>query len=148
MTTDQARRWIVLASLAMTGGAFAFFLLAPLAGYPLEFRQALRIFQIVFPVFFGYLGSATHFVFKAPARPKIVPNPALFGILVRGPLFIFAIASVIALIAFGWSNRRAAPPGTGMGIEDLATVISGALGLLAVTTGVVTAYLFAVDRKH
>jgi hypothetical protein len=64
MTTDEARRWIVLASLTITGAVFVFFLLAPVSGYPLEIAQAQGIFQIVLPVFLGYLGSATHFVFK------------------------------------------------------------------------------------
>jgi len=37
-------------------------------------------------------------------------------------------------------------PGSGMSVDNLATAISVSLALLAVTTGVIVSYLFAVDR--
>jgi hypothetical protein len=64
------------------------------------------------------------------------------GLLVKGPLIIYLIAVVASFAAFGYANRASAAPGTGMSVDNLATALSLALGVLAVTTGIITSYLF------
>ena len=67
MGVRTIREWLVLSSLLLTGTGlvfFVFFSLAPALGFPLEYRQSLRVLEIIFPVFAGYLGSTTLFVFK------------------------------------------------------------------------------------
>jgi hypothetical protein len=148
MTVDQARRWIVTASLLATGATFVFFAVAPVAGYPLTWDQGKRVFEIVLPVFLGYLGSATHFLFHRRRSHNDVTlddRSGLVGLLVRGPLAIFGLAVVAVLFAFGLGNRLSAPPGSGMSLDTLAWLLTGLTGLLAVTTNVAVAYLFSIE---
>jgi hypothetical protein len=70
MTVDGARRWIIITSLVVTGLAFAFLVAAPPLGYPLGWDQSQRIIEILLPVFLGYLGTATHFVFHTGNQDK------------------------------------------------------------------------------
>ena len=67
-------------------------------------------------------------------------------LLIRGAVLIFALVCVCAIGVFGYSNRIQAPVGSGMGIDTLSSLLSAALGLLAVTTGVASAYLFATGE--
>jgi hypothetical protein len=144
MTLDRGRAWIIKASLVLAGTHLAFFVLAPATGYPLTFSEAMRLVQIVIPVFFAYVGSATHFLFK-PAQNggRRVAAPALLALLVKWPLVLFGLVSVVALVAFGVSNRPGGPRGGGMELNTLAAIISATLGLLAITTNVIVQYLFA-----
>ncbi len=151
MDTDNARSWVINASLLITAANFVFFFVAPAVGFPLTFDQAARLLEIVIPVFLGYLGSATHFLFR-PYRPRAhrapVHSSKLLGILVRGPVVVFGIATLAAIFAFGFSNRKSAPPGVGMGIDDLAGALAASLGLLAVTTSVAVSYLFSRESME
>jgi uncharacterized membrane protein required for colicin V production len=144
MNTHGIRRWLIIASLTITTAEFVFFLIAPMAGYPLTFAQAIRLLEIVLPVFLGYLGSAARFVFPQTSAPDPIRRaaPSLASLLVRGPIIVFSLASIAALIAFGHSNRIDAPVGAGMDIDTLAGILSVALGLLAVTTNVAVSYFF------
>lgn len=154
MTVNSARKWLILGSLIITAGHFVFFLVAPAVGYPLEYEHAIRLLQISIPIFFGYLGSASRFVFHSGRQREEenarVSNP-LMGMLIRGPFIVFGVASVASLFAFGFSNRVGATPGIGMNIDTLATSITTILGLLAVTTNVAVSALFAAgapdDRR-
>jgi hypothetical protein len=67
--------------------------------------------------------------------------------LVKGPIMIYGCAVVAAFSAFGFSNRAGAIVGTGMSVDNLATALSISLGVLAATTGVLVAYLFAVNQS-
>jgi hypothetical protein len=118
----------------------------PVLGYPLRYSQAQTLLEIIFPVFLGYLGAATQFVFQRTPSPdgRIAARP-MMGLLVRGPIFLFCTAVIAAAAAFGYSNRAAAAPGVGMSMEVLTGTITAALGLLAVTTNVVVAYLLSVE---
>src|SRR5262249_9229487 len=58
MNQNTARTWLVNVSLVVTGAFVIFMTLGPAIGYPLEFQQALRLTEVVIPVFLGYLGSA------------------------------------------------------------------------------------------
>jgi hypothetical protein len=100
----------------------------------------------VTPVFLGYLGSASHFVFMIPP-PSVPANNQFLGLLVKGPIVIYACAVVAALGTFGYSNRTGAPIGSGMSVGELSIAISIALGILAATTGVIISYLFVVNQS-
>ena len=123
-----------------------FLLVAPAFGYPLEYPRNLELLQIISPVFFGYLGSAAHFIFQTPTPVVPVINQFL-GPLVKGPLAIYVAVVASALATFGYSNRPGAAIGAGMSPENLATALSIALGLLAVTTGIITSYLFVAPNR-
>jgi len=152
MTADEARRWLIKATLLLTGATFVFLLMAPVVGYRLAWKDAIRVFEIVLPVFLGYLGTAAQFVFQNMAGKEnsgiaaTQTNPFL-SLLVRGPIWLFGLVIATALVAFGVSNSASAAAGTGMSADALAGVITAALGLLNVTTQVAVSYLFSLDAK-
>lgn len=145
MSQEQARIWIILASLAITCALMLFFFVAPTVGYPLESKQALQLLELVLPLFLGYLGAASHFLFRSDrgTRPRHMRRQQL-ALLVRGPVLVFAFVVVGLLFAFGWSNRSAAAAGVGMSYDTLSGSLSAALGLLAATTSVMVSYLFSI----
>lgn len=150
MQPNQARTWLVTMSLVITSALFVFFILAPAFDYPLQFRQARALLEILLPVFLGYLGSAAHFLFRIDDAPEVVRDvrsPVLLALLLKGPIAVFTIAVVSALIGFGVSNRSGQNDGTGMSLQDLSGLLALALGLLTVTTGVISAYLFPAGMK-
>ena len=147
MSIDEARKWLILSSLIITGVQIIFLFSAPAFNFPLNYPKNLDLLQIISPVFLGYLGSASHFIFQNPAPPVPVQNQFL-GLLVKGPIAIYAIAIIAAFASFGYSNRVGAPIGSGMSVDNLATALSAALGILAVTTGVITSYLFVAPKKE
>jgi hypothetical protein len=146
MTRQQARLWIVKHSLIVTIVTFVFFALAPPLGYPLTFDQAIRIMEITTPVFLGYMGAAAQFLVKGwdseepPAAKR--EQGQLLHMLVKGPIVAFVVAGIAAVLAFYLSNRPTAQFGDGMSVDTLALFMSGALGLLTVTTNIIVAYLF------
>lgn len=146
MTADQARRWLILASLYATGAQAAFLLVAPIIGIPIEFDKSLGLLQIVAPVFVGYLGSAAHFVFMSPP-PEVPVQVQFLDIIVKGPIFVYVLIVAAAFIGFTYSNRTGALIGGGMSLEALSAALTIALGLLSSSTAVVVSYLFAVSNR-
>jgi hypothetical protein len=147
MSMYQARKWMIVASLALAALAFGFFILGPVLGYPLRYSQAQSLLQIVLPVFLGYLGAATQFVFqKEPPSGDTVTPPPMMELLIKGPISLFGLMMAVAILAFGYSNRIAAQPGEGMNVEQLSAVVTAAMGLLAVTTNLIVSYLFAIEK--
>ena len=146
MTVEGARKWLVVSSLSVTGLIFVFFLFAPAIGFPVIFSQSLGILEVVLPVFLGYLVSAATFVFRSNTVPDELvfrrDASSLVGLLIRGPLVVFAAALVALIAAFGVTNSPSASPGSGMSVDQLTAGISVILGLLAVTTNVAVSYLF------
>lgn len=145
MSIESARTWLVKASLTFTAATFVFFFIAPALNYPLRYDQSFRLLQVVFPVFAAYLGSATYYLFNqsAEGHEAVLPgNSKLLGLLVKGPLIVFAIAMIAAIVAFGSSNRFGAVD-EGMSVDTLSLALSLALGLLTVTTNAIAAYIFA-----
>ena len=152
MTTHVARKWLIYASLGTTATAFVFFIIAPVLRFPLTFEQSIRILEIVLPVFLGYLGTATHFVLRGsqtPRRESILPRGKgeLLALLVRGPVIVFVIATISAIVAFGVSNSTSASPGSGMSVDTLAVILTAALGLLTVSTNLLVASLFPSGER-
>ena len=150
MNADKARIWLIRWSLITTVSTFVFFVLAPVFGYPLKFSQAINILQIILPVFVGYVGSATQFVFRrqqglAVINPSVAP---FIGLLVKGPVVGFAIMIGAACVAFGSANRHDALAGEGMSVDALAGVVTLALALLTVSTNAIVGYLFSVETEQ
>jgi len=149
MSVNSARRWLILFSLVACAISFVFLLLAPALGYPLDFPQALRVLELITPVFFGYLGAATHFVFtqKSPGNMRVRRDGGLFVLIVKGPVIVFSLAMAVIFLAFWIGNRPSATSGTGMSVDVLSASITAALALLAASTNVVVSYLFAQDTS-
>jgi hypothetical protein len=144
----QAQKSVVIASLAIVGSQILFFPVAPAIGYPLEYDQAISVLQITLPVFLGYLGVATQFVFRQPTpKPAVINLPELLPYLLWGPLAIFALASLAAIVAFGVTNGARATPGSGMTVPQLSGAVTVCLSLLTVTTNTIVSYLFAQEAK-
>lgn len=148
-----ARKWIIVSSFIISTATFVFFIAAPALDFPLLYDQSWRLLQIIFPVFLGYLANATHFVFSTPRAQTgdeaeraahVGRHSELAALLIRWPMIIYAVLVVVAIAAFGYTNRRNAVVGTGMSVELLATTLSLLLGLLAATTNVAVSYLFSV----
>jgi len=156
MTVEGARKWLILASLLVTVTVFVFFLIAPVTGFPFTFDQSLRLLEIVLPVFLAYLSSAASFVFSSSSAVDDLvfrrAKSSLVSLLIKGPIMVFAVAMAAIIFAFGFSNRPAAPAGSGISINQLAAGISIILGMLVVTTNVAVNYLFGggahVARKR
>ena len=151
MTVENARTWLILASLLITGGCFLFFILAPVFSYPISSDQSVRILQIIIPVFIGYLGSATYFVFNNQTSSENLTfqgNSLQVKLLIKGPVYLFCVGLVAILIVFWKGNSANASPGDGMAIDGLATWVAVLLSILTVTTNVIVAYLFSKGSSN
>ena len=146
MKADSARMWIICGSLVITGLQCLFLLIAPAFGFPLPFPKNLDVLQSAGPVFLGYLGASSHYIFRESAKETFVRSKFL-GPIVIGPLLIYLLLVSAVLVAFGYSNRVGAALGGGMSFDNLNRSLSIILGLLAVTTGVITSYLFAAETN-
>jgi hypothetical protein len=150
MTILKAQMFIIVSSLAATGLLLIFYIIAPILGYPLEYDQSIRLIQINTPVFLGYMGSATQFLFTGNTdRARLIDKglESLLRVLVIGPIIVFAAATAACLIAFGITNRQSAASGTGMTVENLSVLLTAVLALLAVTTSVIVSYLFSTASE-
>ena len=146
MNDQHARRLLINSSLAISALAFVFFILAPPLGFPLTYEQAVRILEIILPVFLGYIGSATSFLLS-PSRsaPAVYDDERrqFMSTLLLGPVVVFLFVLVAILASFGISNGSHGRPGEGMSIDTLAGAISAALGFVAVATNLIAGKLFA-----
>jgi hypothetical protein len=149
MNVDAARLWIVLASLLVCGFSLAFFLIAPATPYPLDWPQSFRLIEIITPVFLGYLAMATRHAFSPNSRKanskRISP---VLVVLVKGPMFLFALIGVALTIAFGIANSALLKDTRGMSVDMLAAGFAALLGILAITTNVVVEHLFSMPHDH
>ena len=71
----------------------------------------------------------------------------MLGLLVRGPLWVFGIAAIAIVFAFGFTNRAGAAAGSGMSVDALAGSFTAVIGLLAVTTNVAVSHLFSLGEQ-
>ncbi len=151
MTPEEARTWIIRTSLTLTTCVFAFLVIAPIAGYPLDpgANHVIRLLQILTPVFVGYLGSAAHFVFgdntsAASSQQQLSPNAVL---MIKGPVLAWVIMAVLSFTAYGLSNRRGVPAGSGWSFDLLSGLLTVTLSLLSATTNLAVSYLFKTEKK-
>src|ERR1051325_8369038 len=107
MDGSKARIFIVVASLTLTGFLLVFLMAAPYLRFPFNENQNenLRLIDIVLPVFFGYLGAASHFLFNSNRGREVPPaQRPLLRILVVGSFGIFTFIIVCLFIVFWVSN--------------------------------------------
>lgn len=145
---DADRLWIVKASLLFLGTSFIFFVIArPLFNFPMLFDEVIRILQIIFPVFVGYLGLGaaylTHSSGKVATQQSFEPNSvALARLLLRGPVYLIAVCTAALISGFWISNLPSSKPGAGMSIDTFSWLLSLLMGLLAASSGLVVNQLF------
>jgi len=148
LSVPSARVAIVAFSLGITGVLLCFLILAPSIGMPFNpgRNENLMLVQVVIPVFLGYLGSASHFLFRARAAPDVeVADERLLGLLVFGSFGLYVLANTTLFAAFYLSNR---PDGPGMSIDELSKWFTLILGLLTCTVSVITSYIFNASRPQ
>ena len=78
--------------------------------------------------------------------PSVPTNKNFLGLLVKGPIALYASSMVAAFGAFAYSNRVGATIGIGMSVETLSTAVTIFLGILAATTGVIVSFLFVTNQ--
>jgi len=139
---NEERRWLVSASLIATATMFAFFLVAPYVGYPLEPNQAQRVLQLVLPTFIGYLALAVPHYFGDKEPAETLQPTRDRRLLVRGPVIVFGICYLLLIGVFWYSNRATGIPGMGMNIDTFAWFTSLLLAFLAAVTGLLAKKLF------
>src|SRR4051794_24139853 len=107
MTAEEARLWIIKASLIIHACAFVFFALAPALGYPLYYPDAINILKIILPIFASYVGAATLFLISGQQAEAASTETRshMLGVLVRWPISIFGIGLLAILISFPLSQR-------------------------------------------
>jgi hypothetical protein len=143
MTAATARQFIVAYSLSLCGFLLIFLMVAPYLSVPFNSRlnENMRLIEVVLPVFFGYLGSASHFIFNANrGRDVAVAQEELLFYLVVGPFVIFSVFIFALFAIFTLSGRWGGGPS--MDFDTLSRWFSWGLALLACTVSVITAYLF------
>ena len=116
---------------------------------PLDVRNANGIFKIALPPFFGYLGAACHYIFSPQSRAGRRDVRQL-GQLLIGSVVVFYALLIFAITAYHIVNSPTSGPqhnANTFTIEDLETFFAIAMSFLAATTGVIAAYLFAVEQK-
>lgn len=148
MTVKQARFFIVNMSVLGTAGTFLFFMIGKPLGYPLSWSQVQRVVEIVLPVFLGYLGAASLYVFGQKGKNDDVSfgqNEDLAGRILRSSAWTFALILAAILFAFGYTNRPNATQDEGMSIDTLSWAVTAILGILNVSTNVAVTYLFSVS---
>jgi hypothetical protein len=126
-----------------------FFLVAPSIDYPLRMEQAIPILSSILPVFAGYLGAATHYVFRhSPPKIKFnVHNEEILGMLVKGPIVIFGVAMTGLLVSFYFGARGEIGNRAAMSVDTLRMGVAIALTLQSGVTGALVMYLFSTGEK-
>lgn len=146
---ERARLWIVQVSLGIVAIYVTFFAVSPFIGFPLETHHATRMIQLLFPVFFGYIGSAYRRLVRRQSLSFVKSESnlslSMLRLLVRGPIFVFITISISGLAVYLFSNRINALPGEGMTTDQLFLLFSVALCVLTVSTNFIISYLFDME---
>jgi hypothetical protein len=150
LTVSGARLVIVFFSLAITGILLCLFVLSPLLGIPFNpgRNEHFRLVEIVLPVFLGYLGNASHFIFRSHrmVEPQVL-DERILAMLVYGPFIIYIFFNTSLFLSFYLCNQ---PDGSGMPIDELTRWFSIALGVLTGTISIINSYVFnaSTDKKY
>ena len=140
---QSERMWLITVDLIITGCVILFFLVAPLFRYPLTYDEAYGVMQIRVPDLRRLPCHRSCFRSAPSGGADGVPERrAILRMLVRGPLFLFAIGIIAVWIVFGVSNSRYGVPGAGMTLKVFSNLHTGLLSILSATTGGLIAFLF------
>lgn len=151
---QSARLAVVIYSLVITGGLILFLILAQPIGMRFDFgrQENLRLIDVVIPTFLGYLGSASHFLFNSNRGREIEEhNAGMLRLLIHGPFWIFIVTICALFYAHYVSHRPLTtiePRIDVMDFNTLSRYVSIALGLLAITVGVISGYLFGPPPRQ
>jgi hypothetical protein len=144
-TWDDARLWLITWSAVATGCLVLFFIVAPylpFTKYALNSDRVKQALGVLTPIFFGYLGLATSYLFQpAPTLPAPIINPT-FSIIIKAPVVIFTVGLIVLILTYSLSNGLAREIGDGMGFDDFVFYLSVLLTLLSGTTGVLFSAIF------
>lgn len=143
----KLRVWIITVCLCMLTAQLIFLLVAPAVGYPLDYRQAMNVLQLVLPVFLSYVGTATYWITRHYSARADKPADPLLVLLTRGPVLIYSVSALACFFTFGFSNRANAAIGEGMSFSALLTSIAVSLSILTVSTNAIVAYLFSIEVR-
>jgi hypothetical protein len=151
MKYAEARLWIVKTSLLIMAVFGSLLIISPSTKYPLTYDQAISVFQIILPLFVGYLSTAIVFLTTRRTPPNPGPTQefsALLSLLVRGPVFLMALLLSIAFIVFGVENWPSTnQPSSGFEFGLLSNLVSFILSINAATTSALVAWLFKVEAE-
>jgi hypothetical protein len=147
-TAQSARFAIVGYSLAITFFLIVFLFLSQPLGMRFDFarEEHLRLIDIVLPTFLGYLGAASHFLFNANRGREVDrENASMLALLVHGPFLIFICAVAALFVSHYYSNRPLHIDDAridALTFNQLSRYLSICLGVLAVSVGIISGYLF------
>jgi len=152
---DANRLWVIKASLLILGISFIFFVIArPAFNFPMLYDETIRVLQIIFPVFVGYLGIGAAYLTQPTDTARATADQpfqkhqeAVARLLLRGPIYLIAFCTLALVAAFWLSNVPSARPGAGMSIDNFCWFLSLLMGLLAASSGLVVTRLFGVIAK-
>ncbi|XSC43475.1 hypothetical protein ACF1BQ_036845 [Bradyrhizobium sp. RDT10] len=150
MTYQAARIWIVKWSLVILAVYGAALLLAPALRYPLEFTQSIQLLQMLFPVFLGYLASATVFVFEGEEGTDRNRQTKLLSMLTRGPFLVTFVLSLALFLAF-WlahSTDINAERMVRFSFDTFTSAFALIIGIHTAVTSALVAYLFGQEKKE
>jgi hypothetical protein len=150
---DADRIWIIKASIVLLGLSFAFFVVGrPLFGFPMLYDEVIRVLQLIFPVFLGYLGLGASYVTgqKNAMREPDYGSRAdtkLARLMLRAPIYLVSGGLGVLIIAFWTSNLPHATAGAGMSLDSFCWFLSAILGVLAASSGLLVTRLFDGQRR-
>lgn len=149
--TEHMRVGLIGSSLLMVTIVLIFFAIAPSIGYPIESSQSLRMMEIILPVFLGYLSTAMVLLISVRSSQsqkwEPIGNKKLLCVLVYGPVATFFLTVFCVILVYGISNGATETVGIGMPPNTMAFVLAIAVGLLSVSTNMLTYFLFPGIRN-
>jgi hypothetical protein len=148
MTVKAARMWIVKWSLLLISFYGIFFIMAPIAPYPLGYKESVQLIELIFPLFLGYLSTAVVFTFEGKDVETYTTD--LLGALTKGPFFV-ATALSLALFTSYWFSQSTLSPlalSRPMEFETFSSLFSAILGIYTATTSALVAYLFGFEKQQ
>jgi hypothetical protein len=143
MTTEDARRKLILLSLSTTVLFSAFLIISPLFT-PFSSKEALQVVQVVFPVFAGYIGAAVLFLFRGSPTNGAIADQGLLRTLIYAPFIVFWCLAAAVLFYFYLSNQPG--HGEGMSFPELMTYVTLIISFMNITTGALGAFLFQSEE--
>lgn len=140
--------WTIKSALMIIAVEVLFFAVAPHLGFPLEASEAIRMLEIILPIFLFYLSSAMMIFFEKRLAIHFLSHSGrrILNLLIRGPVFLFVIITFTSIGIFGYSNRLTAIPGEGLSPNSLAALLTISLSILCTLSNAMVLYLFSFSE--
>jgi hypothetical protein len=117
------------------------------------YEEVIRVLQIIFPVFIGYLSLAAAHVSRGISPGRLATRDSEFAsrqitqLVLRGPIYVVGLCLIVLTAAFWISNIPSARPGNGMSLDNFCWFLSLLMGLLAASSALIIARLFPSMRR-